>query len=403
MSTVLYDNDLCYFFHIHTISAPASSHAWMDEGGLPAVNIVIPTEDKRMQDIRDKVRQGERLTLEDGVFLYQSDDLLSIGQMANEANLRKNGKKVYFIENMSLYFTNVCEAHCAFCNFRKDEGEEGSYTLSGQQMIDYVEQHIHPDVREFHIVGGHNPHVPFQYYVDSLKALRDKYPNITLKAYTAAEIDFFSRISGLTYREVLQELIKAGLGSLTGGGAEILSDEYRKKMKVDKADVSQYLEVHRTAHQLGLRTHTTMLYGSIETHQQRIEHMVKIRELQDETNGFMVFIPLSMQPISPKAGIRRRNSAYEDLKTIAISRLMLDNFQHIKAYFINIGTQLTQVSLTMGASDVHGTIVKERISHAAGALTPEGITREDLIWLVKGAGRIPVERDTFYNEVRVFE
>ncbi len=367
------------------------------------MNIVIPTEDKRMQDIRDKVRQGERLTLEDGVFLYQSDDLLSIGQMANEANLRKNGKKVYFIENMSLYFTNVCEAHCAFCNFRKDEGEEGSYTLSGQQMIDYVEQHIHPDVREFHIVGGHNTHVPFQYYVDSLKALRDKYPHITLKAYTAAEIDFFSRISGLSYREVLQELIAAGLGSLTGGGAEILSDEYRKKMKVDKADVSQYLSVHRTAHELGLKTHTTMLYGSIETHQQRIEHMVKIRELQDETNGFMVFIPLSMQPISPKAGIRRRNSAYEDLKTIAISRLMLDNFQHIKAYFINIGTQLTQVSLTMGASDVHGTIVKERISHAAGALTPEGITREDLIWLIKGAGRTPVERDTFYNEVRVFE
>jgi aminodeoxyfutalosine synthase len=367
------------------------------------VNIVIPTEDKRMQDIRDKVRQGERLTLEDGVFLYQSDDLLSIGQMANEANLRKNGKKVYFIENMSLYFTNVCEAHCAFCNFRKDEGEEGSYTLSGQEMIDYVEQHIHPDVREFHIVGGHNPHVPFQYYVDSLKALRDKYPQVTLKAYTAAEIDFFSRISGLSYREVLQELIAAGLGSLTGGGAEILSDEYRKKMKVDKADVSQYLAVHRTAHELGLKTHTTMLYGSIETHQQRIEHMVKIRELQDETNGFMVFIPLSMQPISPKAGIRRRNSAYEDLKTIAISRLMLDNFQHIKAYFINIGTQLTQVSLTMGASDVHGTIVKERISHAAGALTPEGITREDLIWLIKGAGRTPVERDTFYNEVRTFE
>ncbi len=367
------------------------------------MNIVIPTEDKRMQDIKDKVRQGERLTLEDGVFLYQSDDLLSIGQMANEANLRKNGKKVYFIENMSLYFTNVCEAHCAFCNFRKDEGEEGSYTLSGQQMIDYVEQHIHPDVREFHIVGGHNPHVPFQYYVDSLKALRDKYPQITLKAYTAAEIDFFSRISGMSYREVLQELIAAGLGSLTGGGAEILSDEYRKKMKVDKADVSQYLAVHRTAHELGLKTHTTMLYGSIETHQQRIEHMIKIRELQDETNGFMVFIPLSMQPISPKAGIRRRNSAYEDLKTIAISRLMLDNFQHIKAYFINIGTQLTQVSLTMGASDVHGTIVKERISHAAGALTPEGITREDLIWLIKGAGRTPVERDTFYNEVRTFE
>ncbi|MFF2091828.1 aminofutalosine synthase MqnE [Paenibacillus sp. NPDC058174] len=367
------------------------------------MNIAVQNENKQMQEIVEKVRRGERLTLEDGVFLYKSDDLLTIGQLANEVNLQKNGKKVYFIENMSLYFTNVCEAHCAFCNFRKDEGQEGAYTLSGEQMIEYVEQHIHPGVREFHIVGGHNPHVPFQYYVDSIKALHEKYPDVTLKAYTAAEIDFFSRISGLSYKEVLQELMKVGLKSLTGGGAEILSDQYRKKMRVDKADVSQYLEVHRTAHELGLRTHTTMLYGSIESHEDRIKHMLQIRELQDETNGFQVFIPLSMQPINPKAGIRRRNSAFEDLKTIAISRLMLDNIQHIKAYFINIGTQLTQVSLTMGASDAHGTIVKERISHAAGALTPEGITREDLIWLIKGAGRIPVERDTFYNEIKVYE
>ncbi|WP_341281540.1 aminofutalosine synthase MqnE [Paenibacillus sp. FSL H8-0537] len=365
--------------------------------------IAVPTEQKRMQEIIEKVRNGQRLTLEDGVFLYESDDLLTIGQLANEANLRKNGNKVYFIENMSLYFTNVCEAHCAFCNFRKDEGEPGSYTLTGEQMIEYVEQHIHPGVREFHIVGGHNQHVPFQYYVDSLKALHKQYPDVTLKAYTAAEIDFFSRISGLTYKEVLQELMNAGLKSLTGGGAEILSDQYRKKMRVTKADVSQYLDVHRTAHNLGLKTHTTMLYGSIESKEDRVRHMLQIRELQDETNGFLVFIPLSMQPINPKAGIRRRNSAFEDLKTIAISRLMLDNFQHIKAYFINIGTQLTQVALTMGASDAHGTIVKERISHAAGALTPEGITREDLIWLIKGAGRVPVERDTFYNEVKIYE
>ncbi|RXZ84250.1 aminofutalosine synthase MqnE [Paenibacillaceae bacterium] len=368
------------------------------------MNIVLSSpQEKRMQDIVEKARSGERLTLEDGVFLYQSDDLLTIGQLANEANMRKNGKKVYFIENMSLYFTNVCEAHCGFCSFRKDQGEAGSYTLTGEQMIAYVDQHYHPGVREFHIVGGHNPHVPFQYYVDSLIALRDRYPEVTLKAYTAAEIDFFSRISDLSYKEVLEQLMKAGLRSLTGGGAEILSDQYRKKMRVDKANVDQYLEVHRTAHQLGLKTHTTMLYGSIETHEQRIDHMIKIRELQDETNGFLVFIPLSMQPKSANAGIRRRNSAYEDLKTIAISRLMLDNFQHIKAYFINIGTQLTQVSLTMGASDVHGTLVKERISHAAGALSPEGITREDLIWLIKGAGRTPIERDTFYNEIKVYE
>ncbi len=368
-----------------------------------ALTLITTHPDRQMADIADKVRNGERLSLEDGVFLYRSDDLLTIGQLANEVNLRKNGKKVYFIENMSLYFTNVCEAHCAFCNFRKDEGDEGAYTLSPQQMIEYVDQHIHPGVREFHIVGGHNPHVPFEYYVESIRALKLKYPDVTMKAYTAAEIDFFSRISGKSYKEVLETLIEAGLETLTGGGAEILSDQYRKKMRVDKANIEQYLDVHRTAHNLGLRTHTTMLYGSVETVEERVQHMLHIRDLQDETNGFQVFIPLSMQPISPKAGIRRRNSAYDDLKAIAISRLMLDNVQHIKAYFINIGTQLTQVALTMGASDAHGTIVRERISHAAGALTPAGLTREDLIWLIKGAGRIPVERDTFYNEIQIYE
>ncbi|MNO34410.1 Aminodeoxyfutalosine synthase [compost metagenome] len=365
--------------------------------------VITPNTDQRMAEIVEKVRQGQRLTLEDGVYLYESDDLLTIGQLANEVNMRRNGKKVYFIENMSLYFTNVCESHCAFCNFRKDQGEEGAYTLSGAEMVAYVEQHIHPGVREFHIVGGHNQHVPFQYYVDSLKALNERFPDVTLKAYTAAEIEFFTRISGLSTKEVLMALQQAGLKSLTGGGAEILSDQYREKMKVEKANVDQYLDVHRTAHQLGMKTHTTMLYGSIESHEDRIRHMIQIRELQDETNGFMVFIPLSMQPRNKNAGIMRRNSAYEDLKTIAISRLMLDNIQHIKAYFINIGVQLTQVALSFGASDVHGTILKERISHAAGAVTPEGITRKELIWLIQGAGRIPVERDTFYNEIQVFE
>ncbi|MEK5256690.1 aminofutalosine synthase MqnE [Paenibacillus sp. FSL F4-0125] len=365
--------------------------------------LFTPQTDARMMNIIEKVRGGERLNLEDGVYLYQSNDLLTIGQLANEVNLAKNNNRVYFIENMSLYFTNVCESHCAFCNFRKDDGEEGAYTLSGQEMVQYVEQHIHPGVREFHIVGGHNDKVPFQYYVDSLKALNERFPEVTLKAYTAAEIDFFTRISGLSIREVLEQLRAAGLKTLTGGGAEILSDQYRKKMRVDKANVEEYLEVHRTAHQLGMKTHTTMLYGSIESHEDRIRHMMQIRDLQDETSGFMVFIPLSMQPKNKNAGIMRRNSAYEDLKTIAISRLMLDNFDHIKAYFINIGPQLTQVALNFGASDVHGTILKERISHAAGALTPEGLTRDELIWLVKGAGRIPVERDTFYNPIKVYE
>jgi aminodeoxyfutalosine synthase len=351
----------------------------------------ILSADNRLQEIAEKVESGQRLTKEDGIYLYESDDLLTIGQLADKQNFKKNQNHVYFIQNMTLYFTNVCEASCAFCNFKKTEGDEGAYTVSPDEMIKYVEKNINPNVREFHITGGHNPNVPFEYYVDCIKQLKKHYPNVAIKAHTAAEIEFFSRLSGLSYKEVLQTLMDAGLDTLTGGGAEILSERYRKKMGVGKAT---------TDHSLGLKTHATMLYGSIETIEERIEHMMQLREIQDKTQGFYVFIPLAVQPKSTKAGIKRRTAAVEDLKTLAISRLMLDNFDHIKAYFINIGTQLTQVALSFGASDVHGTLVEERISHAAGALTPAGLTRDELIHLIKGANRTPVERDTFYNEIR---
>jgi aminodeoxyfutalosine synthase len=364
---------------------------------LTAIN-----SDKRMAEIAEKVENGIRLSMEDGLHLYHSNDLLTIGLLANQANLRKNGQKVYFIENMTLYFTNVCEATCAFCGFRRDPGEDGAFTYTPEEVIKFVEQHYHPGVREFHITGGHNHTVPFDYYVDSIRALKQRFPDVTIKAYTGAEIEFFSRISGLSFEEVLRRLKEAGWGTLTGGGAEILSERYRKKMSVNKATTEEWLDVHRTAHKLGVKTHATMLYGSIETLEERLQHMIYLRELQDETDGFMVFIPLAVQPKSKSASIKRRNSAFEDLKTIAISRLMLDNFQHIKAYFINIGTQLTQLALTFGASDVHGTLIKERISHSAGALSQEGLTRDELIWLIKGADRIPVERDTFYNEIKVY-
>ncbi|MFC0211325.1 aminofutalosine synthase MqnE [Paenibacillus chartarius] len=364
------------------------------------MNIAVGSPDKRMAEIAEKVQNGERLTLEDGVFLYESDDLPTIGQLANIVNQRKNGKLVYFIQNMSLYFTNVCEEHCAFCHFRRDEGEEGAYTLTPGQMLEYVAEHYHPELLEFHISQGHNPHVPFEYYVDCLRQLKQAYPQVTIKAHTAAEIEFFSRISGLSYKEVLKTLMDAGLSTLPGGGAEILTERYRAKMKVEKASSEEWLAVHRAAHELGMKTHATMLYGSIETLEERIRHMILLRELQDETGGFMVFIPNSVQPSSKNAGLKRRVPAFDELKTIAISRLMLDNFPHIKAYFINIGTKLTQLSFAFGASDAHGTIVKERISHAAGATSPEGLTKDELVWLIKGAGRIPVERDTFYHEIR---
>ncbi|WNC13939.1 aminofutalosine synthase MqnE [Brevibacillus brevis] len=360
----------------------------------------IAIQDKSLAGIAEKVYHGERLTLEDGVTLFNSHDLLTIGQLANIVNQRKNGDNVYFIQNLYINPTNVCEAHCKFCGFRRDKDEDGAYTMNTEELLHYVETRFHPGIREFHVVGGHNQHMPFEYYVDTIRTLKKAYPDVTIKSYTGAEIEFFSRISGLSIEGVLKELMNAGLESLTGGGAEILTERYRMKMSPEKASTDMYLQVHRTAHQLGLKTHSTMLYGSIETLEERVIHMLRLRELQDETNGFLVFIPLAVQPIKASAGIKRRNSAIDDLKTMAISRLMLDNFPHIKAYFINIGTQLTQLSLTMGMSDVHGTLIEERISHSAGALTQQALTVDELVWLVKGAGKRALERDTFYNVIK---
>ncbi|MFD2370357.1 aminofutalosine synthase MqnE [Brevibacillus sp. GCM10020057] len=360
----------------------------------------LAIQDKSLARIAEKVEHGERLTLEDGVTLFNSHDLLTIGQLANIVNQRKNGDNVYFIQNMYINPTNVCEAHCRFCGFRRDKDEDGAYTMNTEELLHYVETRYHPGIREFHVVGGHNQHMPFEYYVDTIRTLKKAYPDVTIKSYTGAEIEFFSRISGLSIEDVLKELMKAGLESLTGGGAEILTERYRMKMSPEKASTDMYLQVHRTAHQLGLKTHSTMLYGSIETLEERVIHMLRLRELQDETSGFLVFIPLAVQPIKATAGIKRRNSAIDDLKTMAISRLMLDNFPHIKAYFINIGTQLTQISLTMGMSDVHGTLIEERISHSAGALTQQALTVDELVWLIKGAGKRALERDTFYNVLK---
>ncbi|MDI3327158.1 MAG: aminofutalosine synthase MqnE [Alicyclobacillaceae bacterium] len=353
-------------------------------------------------DIAEKVERGERLTLEDGIRLYQCEDLLAVGRLANLVNERINQRKVYFIQNMYINPTNVCEAHCRFCHFRRDPGAEGAYTMSPEEVLAYVRERWTPGIREFHIVGGHNHTVPFEYYVDVVRALKEHYPDVTIKAYTAAEVDFFHRLSGLSVEQVLRRLMDAGVESLPGGGAEILSERYRQKMAVEKASVQQWLEVHRIAHRLGMKTHATMLYGSIETVEERVQHMIYIRELQDETQGFLAFIPLAVQPRFKTSSIKKRTSADDDLRTIAVSRLIVDNVPHIKAYWINIGTKLTQLALYFGSSDVHGTLVEERISHAGGALTEQSLTRDELVWLIKGAGRVPVERDTFYQPIRIY-
>ncbi|MBE3595703.1 MAG: aminofutalosine synthase MqnE [Hydrogenibacillus sp.] len=360
--------------------------------------------DPELEPIVDKVLSGRRLTLEDGLVLYRTPDLLTVARLADRVNRKFNGDRAYFIENMYINPTNICEANCAFCGFKRNPGENGAYTMYPEDVLQYVAERMNPNIREFHIVGGHNHLEPFDYYLNIVRTLKEHYPHVTIKAYTAAEIVFFSKISGRSIEDVLRALIDAGLETLPGGGAEILSERYRLKMSPDKATTEEWLNVHRTAHRLGLKTHATMLYGSpIETLEERLTHMILIRELQDETNGFLVFIPLAMQPRSVTASIKKRTSAYDDLRTIAVSRLMLDNIPHIKSYWINIGTQLAQLSLTFGASDLHGTLVEERISHAVGALTQAGLTRDELVWLIQGAGKIPVERDTFYNVVRVYD
>ncbi|HHO81414.1 MAG TPA: aminofutalosine synthase MqnE [Bacillaceae bacterium] len=363
----------------------------------------LVVRDPALEPIVEKVLRGERLSWEDGLVLMRTPDILTLGQLADVVNRRKNGLYVYFIENLHLYHTNICEARCAFCAFRRDPGEEGAFTYTPEELVAYARARITPTTREFHMTGGHNPYVPFSYYVDVIRVLKENFPHVTIKAYTAAEIVFFARISGRTVEEVLSELRDAGLDTLPGGGAEILSERYRRIMSPDKASVDEWLHVHRTAHRMGMKTHATMLYGSIETLEERLEHMRLIRELQDETGGFLAFIPLAVQPYRKDAPLTKRTSAYEDLRMIAVSRLFVDNVPHIKAYWINIGFQLAQLALTFGASDLHGTLVEERISHSAGALTEAGITREELVWLIRGAGRIPVERDTFYNPIVVYE
>lgn len=355
-----------------------------------------------MQAIIEKVKHGERLTIEDGLYLYETPDLLTVAQLANSINEKKNGDNVYFIENMYINPTNVCEANCSFCHFKRKEGQNGAYTMGMDELLHYVEKRWNNNIREFHIVGGHNQHMDFEYYLDTVRTLKKHYPTCTVKAYTGAEIEFFSRISGLTMEQVLQELIKAGLDTLPGGGAEILTERYRLKMSPDKASTDQWLEAHEIAHRLGLKTHATMLYGSIETYEERLIHMDRLRQLQDKTDGFMVFIPLAIQPKSANASLKRRTSAYDDMRTLAVSRLMLDNFDHIKAYWINIGVQLTQMALTFGSSDIHGTLIEERISHSAGATTSLGLTRDELVHLIKGANKKPIERDTFYNVIKEY-
>jgi len=357
----------------------------------------------RYWQIEDKLKNGTRLSKEDGIFLYENNDILWLARLSRHKKLEASGRNVYFNVNRHINLTNICVSRCKFCAFGVDQdGAGGPYIMSSQEAFDYGAEAVGTGITEFHIVSALHPDMPFDYYVEVVSQFHQAYPDIHIQAFTAVEIFYFSQISGLSIRDVLLTLKEAGLGSMPGGGAEILNDDIRRELCPRKAMSDEWLEVHRVAHRLGIKTNCTMLYGHIESHEDRINHMIRLRELQDEAPGFQAFIPLPFLPDNTHLTHLKRTSAVEDLKTLAISRLMLDNIDHIKAFWIMLGLPIAQVSLDFGADDIDGTVVEERIMHAAGAQTRRGITRDELINLIKESGYIPVERDTLYNTVRVY-
>lgn len=349
--------------------------------------------------IRHKVEAGQRLSFDDGMFLEEQADLLTLGELANIVRERKNGNFTYYNVNTHLNATNICVYRCTFCAFRADLKSPKGYLMSDEQILERAAEADRRGATELHIVGGLHHQMPYEWYLNVVRIVHRDFPRLHLKAYTAVEWDWFHRLTGRSTRDLLAEFQEAGLGSLPGGGAEIFHPEVRDLICEHKADAGDWIRIHREAHQLGLRSNATMLYGHIEKPQHRIDHLCRLRELQDETGGFQTFIPLAFHPENTKLDHIQKPSSLVDLKVMAISRLMLDNFPHIKAYWIMLGIPTAQISLSFGADDIDGTVVHEKIYHDAGSDTPQEMTVAELRRLIEEAGRVPVERDTLYHEV----
>ncbi|MFV1965000.1 MAG: aminofutalosine synthase MqnE [Pirellulaceae bacterium] len=354
----------------------------------------------KLQSIREKVEAGERLSLDDGLLLFEpSTPLQEVGQLANHVRQRQNGNTGYYNINAHLNPTNVCVFRCIFCAFRADLRDPKGYAMSDLQILARGQEAVKSGCTEMHIVGGLHHERKYDWYIHILRLLHEAYPQLHLKAWTGVEINWFEFLSKKPVREILQEMIGAGLGSLPGGGAEIFHAEVRDQICEHKADATHWLDIHRAAHQLGLKTNCTMLYGHIENAYHRVDHLVRLRELQDETAGFQTFIPLAFHPENTGLSHIKKASALDDLRTIAVSRLMLDNIAHIKAYWIMLGLGTAQTALAYGADDLDGTVRHESIYHDAGATTPEDLSVADIRRLIREAGREPVERDTLYRRV----
>ncbi|HEV7499854.1 MAG TPA: aminofutalosine synthase MqnE [Vicinamibacteria bacterium] len=355
--------------------------------------------DALLHPIRERVLAGQRLSFEDGVALYRTHDLLGLAGLANHAREKRHGNDAYFVWNTHINHTNVCAATCDFCAFAAKAEEPRAYTMRLDDIFATVSG-LPEQVREVHIVGGLHPDLPWSYFTDMMKGIKQARPHIHVKAFTAVEIYFFHKLYRMSVEQVLAELKAAGLDSMPGGGAEIFAKATRDKIIRGKADGPQWLDVMRQAHRMGIPTNATMLYGHIESVEDRVDHLLQLRALQDETGGFVTFIPLAFQPWEAPAMRLPETTGFEDLKAIAVSRLLLDNFPHIKSYWIMIGPRLAQVGLSFGADDLDGTVTEEKIAHDAGAPTAQSMTVHELVRLIREAGRRPIERDTVFNVVK---
>ena len=356
-----------------------------------------------LSQVWEKVAAGERLSGADARDVLVSSDLIAIGALADYVRRRAVGDDVYFIANRHINHTNVCRNRCLFCAFSHDDGDADAFTLSVDEVVDKARETLTGGITEIHIVGGEHPDLPFEYYLEMMRGLKELAPDVHIQAFTASEVAHLARISGLGVHETLTQLKAAGLGSLPGGGAEVFSGRVRDLICERKISGAEWLDVMRAAHGVGLKSNATMLYGHVETPDELADHLLRLRELQDETGGFNAFIPLSFQPANTGLSELPGPTGFDDLRVLAAGRLVLDNFRHVKAFWINVGLKLAQVSLSFGVNDLDGTVVEEKISHAAGVETGQELTRAELVRVIRGAGRVPVERDTLYNVVRRYD
>jgi aminodeoxyfutalosine synthase len=357
------------------------------------------TDDARLEPIYKKVVGGERLSAEDALALYRSKDILALGWMANHVRERMHGDRAYFNVNRHINPTNVCVAYCRLCAFGRKKDAPGAYTMALEEAWQSAASGYSEAVTEFHIVGGLHPDLPFEYFLDLVSGLKQRFPQVHLKAFTMVEVAFLAKRAKLSIRETLEKLKQAGVDSLPGGGAEIFAERVRHIICDHKIDGGQWLETARIAHELGLKSNATMLYGHIENDEDRVDHLMRLRSLQDDTRGFQTFIPLAFHPDNTPLSHLPWTTGFDDIKQIAVSRLVLDNFAHIKSYWQMMTPKIAQISLRFGADDIDGTVVEEKIYHDAGAETPQGLRRQDLVRLIKEAGRDPFERDTLYRPV----